>query len=241
MGELSVSKPQSMHQLYEKLRRKKMVFRHVCEVGVYRPEAAHFVDFIRQGVRTTLVEANPEAAAALHAAFNAQNVSIHAVAVWDTHGTLTLSNAAASTFATALPSSPALENDHHRIHAGNTFEVPCVPFSTLDDGSIDLLGVDIEGGEWYVLKHLHSRPKVLCIETHGKYYTNPFLAEITQWLHSHGYALWYKDGSDSVYIQRGLFSVSLQDRTTTAFAELSIHWDKFRRRFKRSANVYQHQ
>ena len=35
--------------------------------------------------------------------------------MWDTHGTLTLSNAAASTFATALPSSPALENDHHRI------------------------------------------------------------------------------------------------------------------------------
>lgn len=169
MGELGVSEPQNMHKLYEKLRRKKMVFRHVCEVGVYRPEAAHFVDFIRQGMRTTLIEANPEAAAALHAAFNTQNVSIRAVAVWDTHGTLTLSNAAASTFATALPSSPALENDHHRIHDGNTFEVLCMLFSTLDDGSIDLLGVDIEGGEWYVLKHLHSRPRVLCIETYGKY------------------------------------------------------------------------
>lgn len=228
-----------MHSLYEKLGQKNLVFRHVCEVGVYRPESVHFVEFIRQGVRTTLVEANPEAAAALRVAFKAQNVRIHAVAVWDNHGTLMLSQAAASTFATALPNSPALENDRHRIHDGNTFEVPCVPFSSLDDGSIDLLGVDIEGGEWYVLKHLQSRPKVLCIETHGKYYTNPFLAEITQWLHTHNYALWYKDGSDSVYIQQGLFPVSLQDRTATIMAELTIQWDKLRRRFKRPAKEYQ--
>jgi len=38
-----------------------------------------------------------------------------------------------------------------------------------------------------VLKHLVSRPKVISIETHGKYYLNPFLTEITQWMEREGY------------------------------------------------------
>lgn len=222
-----------MTRIYEKLKPKHLTFKHVCEVGVYVPSTSNILDFIRDGVRATLVEADPDVARQIEATFaDAPNVTLHPVAVWDTAGTLKLSKAASSTFATELPTSPALANDHYRISSATTFEVPCVQFSQLDDGSIDLLSIDIEGGEWYVLKHLRSRPQVLSLETHGKYYTNPFLAEIMGWLQANGYVLWYKDGSDSVYIKQGLFTVSLADQLEARLAELAIQWKKFKRLFK---------
>ena len=224
-----------MTRLYEKLKSKQLAFNHVCEVGVYVPATSNILDFIRDGVRATLVEADPEVAQQIASTFaHAPNVTLHPVAVWDTNGTLKLSKAASSTFATELPTSPALENDQYHISSATTFEVPCVQFATLDDGSIDLLSIDIEGGEWYVLKHLRSRPRVLSLETHGKYYTNPFLPQITDWLQTNGYMLWYKDGSDSVYIKKGLFAVGFADQFETRLAELAIRWKKFKRIFKKT-------
>jgi FkbM family methyltransferase len=222
-----------MSKLHQKLSAKHITFQHVCEVGVYVPETSNIIDFIKEGTKATLVEADPEIAMQVKAAFAPYNAQVHAVAVWDTPGTLKMSRAASSTFATELPTSPALENDRYRISDATTFEVPCVQFSTLDDGTIDLLSIDIEGGEWYVLKHLRSSPKVLSIETHGKYYTNPFLTEITAWLEAHSYVLWYKDGSDSVYIKEGLFDVGLADELETKKAELLTGWKKVKRIFKK--------
>ncbi len=219
--------------MYQKLRARNVTFQHVCEVGVYIPETSNVLGFINDGVRATLVEADPDVAQKIRAKFATKNVQLHPVAVWDTNGTLKLSKAASSTFATELPTSPALENDRYHISEATTFEVPCVQFSTIDDGTIDLLSIDIEGGEWYVLRHLVSSPKVLSIETHGKYYTNPFITEITTWLAQHSYTLWYKDGSDSVYIKAGLFPVSFFDELATKRAELLIRWKKFKRLFKK--------
>jgi len=222
-----------MTRLYEKLQARQLRFAHVCEVGVYLPETSNVLDFVRAGVRATLVEADPDTVEKIRAEFTGLNVRVCPVAVWDTTGTLQLSKAASSTFATALPSSPALENDRYAISQETTFEVPCVRFSELDDGTIDLLSIDIEGAEWYVLKHLVSRPGVLSIETHGKYYTNPFLSDITAWLREHDYEFWYKDSSDSVYIRRGLFAVGWLDKLETKRAELLISWKKAKRVFKR--------
>ena len=222
-----------MNRIYEKLAPKNIAFTHVCEVGVYIPETSNVLEFINAGVRTTLVEADPEVAQKIQAVFGQKNVRLYPVAVWDTPGTLQFSKAGSSTFATELPTSPALENDRYQRTEALTFEVPCVQFSEIDDGTIDLLSIDIEGGEWYVLKHLRSRPRVLSIETHGKYYTNPFMPQIAQWLGQHDYELWYKDGSDSVYIQRGLFAVTVFDKLETKRAEWLISWKKLKRIFKK--------
>jgi len=222
-----------MSLMYQKLRARNLTFHHVCEVGVYIPETSNILDFINNGVRATLVEADPDIAQKIKTAFATKNITLYSVAVWDTNGTLKLSKAASSTFATELPTSPALENDRYHISEEKTFEVPSVQFSKIDDGTIDLLSIDIEGGEWYVLKHLVSTPKVLSIETHGKYYTNPFIEQITAWLERREYMLWYKDGSDSVYIKRGLFPISIFDKMATKRVELLIRWKKFKRIFKR--------
>jgi FkbM family methyltransferase len=219
-------------RIYSKTKDRGMSFKHVCEVGVYLPETSNVIDFIRDGIRTTLVEADPVTVEKIKEYFKDYSITLFPVAVWDTSGVLQLSKAAASTFATELKQSPAIVNDHYTVSKENTFEVPCRVFSEMDDGTIDLLSIDIEGGEWYVIKHLVSKPKVISIETHGKYYTNPFISEISNWMSRMGYRIWYKDASDTIYVNADNFSPTLTDRLETKLTELRISWKKFKRIFK---------
>lgn len=219
--------------LYKKLESRNIQFKHVCEVGVYLPETSNILDFILTGVKATLVEADPETVKKIKAFFSGRDIHVFPVAVWDHNGVIKLSKADASTFVSTLKSSPALVNDHYQIEEKNTFEVPCKIFSDIDDGTLDLLSVDIEGAEWYVIKNLVSRPKIISIETHGKYYVNPFLNEIHEWLRKENYEMWYKDGSDTVFFQKNFLTRSFSDRLGTARAMLMIHWKKFKRNFKR--------
>lgn len=218
--------------IYKRLKDRKIQFNHVCEVGVYLPETSNVINYIKEGVRTTLVEADPETVEKIKTYFSGYNIEVVPVAVWDTSGVIKLSKAAASTFVTELDASPAIINDKYQVKEENTFEVPCKVFSEIDDGSIDLLSVDIEGGEWYVIKHLKSRPKVISIETHGKYYINPFIKEIEAWLTRENYITWYKDRSDTIYVKNGLLNPSFSENVTTFLTLTKIRWKKFKRIFK---------
>jgi FkbM family methyltransferase len=218
--------------IYSRLKRRGIAFKHVCEVGVYLPETSNIIDFIKNGVRATLVEADPDTVIKIKDYFLNYNIQVVPVAIWDNNGIIKLSKAAASTFVTQLQSSPAIVNDSYRVSEDNTFEVPCRKFSEIDDGTIDLLSVDIEGGEWYVIKHLKSRPSVISIETHGKYYTNPFIKEIESWMGYENYNTWYKDSSDTVYIKNGLLQPTTSEIFDTQLALLKLKWKKFKRIFK---------
>jgi FkbM family methyltransferase len=220
-------------ELYRKLLNKNLVFKHVCEVGVYLPETSNIIDFIKAGVRATLVEADPVTADKIRLYFKNDNIQLFPVAVFDRNGTIKLSKASASTFVSELSSSPAIINDKYQVTEDTSFEVDCMLFSDIDDGSIDLLSIDIEGCEWYVLKYMSSRPQIISVETHGKYYTNPFMAEITAWMHDNGYRIWYKDGSDTVYKLKGIFTVSMSDKIGTAMSELSVGWKKVKGSIKK--------
>jgi FkbM family methyltransferase len=215
-------------KIYRKTKARGLSFKHVCEVGVYLPETSNILDYIRDGVKATLVEADPVTVEKIKDYFKDYSIRLFPVAVWDTSGVLQLSKAAASTFATELKQSPAIVNDAYTVSKENTFEVPCKRFSEIDDGTIDLLSIDIEGGEWYVLKHLVSQPNVISVETHGKYYTNPFIKEISEWIEVRGYEVWYKDISDTVFVRKGLLSPGFADRLETSLAEWTIAWKKLK-------------
>jgi len=221
-----------MKLLYRKLRNKGFKPRHVCEVGVYLPETSNILDFINEGIRATLVEADPVTVEKINAFFRGKNITVFPCAIWDRKGTIKLSKAAASTFVAELQSSPAIKNDKYVVKEEDTFEVPCNVFSDIDDGTIDLLSIDIEGSEWYVIKHMKSRPKVLSIETHGKYYTNPFMAEINKWIAANDYRIWYKDGSDTVYVHGDIFEPTLMDKWETFLTDTAISWKKLKGRIK---------
>jgi FkbM family methyltransferase len=220
-------------RIYRKLKKRDIVFHHVCEVGVYLPETSNIIDFIKEGIRTTLVEADAVTNEKIKSFFRGYPITLFPVAVWDYNGTIKLSKAEASTFVTELKSSPAIINDKYIVREENTFEVPCMIFSDIDDGTIDLLSIDIEGCEWYVIKYLKSRPSVISVETHGKYYTNPFIREIRSWMEKENYIPWYKDGSDTVFIKNTLFLPGINDKMETFLAECKLRWKRFKRIFKK--------
>ncbi|WP_083499430.1 FkbM family methyltransferase [Thioalkalivibrio nitratireducens] len=188
-------------------------FGHVAEVGVYHPETSNVHDFILDGVRATLVEPEPASVELIRAYFQGRpNVELHACALCDFDGEVKLLYRGSSTHVATLDSSPALVNDGANRDEARAFTAPCTRFSTIDDGSIDLLSVDTEGSEWFVLKHMTSRPTMISVETHGGAYTNPYLREIRHWMERNGYTIWYKDRSDSVYVRRGEIAVTPLDR-----------------------------
>jgi len=221
-------------KIYQRLEQRNIRFKHVCEVGVYLPETSNVIDFILAGVKATLVEADPQTVKKINEYFTGYDIHVFPVAIWDHNGVIKLSKAAASTFVSTLKASPALINDQYQVDEKNTFEVPCKVFSEIDDGTFDLLSVDIEGAEWYVIKNMVSRPKIISIETHGKYYVNPFIIEINSWLEKEGYQVWYKDGSDTVFFHRDFLTPSLPERIGTSLALLKIRWKKFKRNFKKA-------
>ncbi|MFD1142486.1 FkbM family methyltransferase [Larkinella insperata] len=223
-----------MTELYKRLKAKGCSFNHVCEVGVYLPETSNIADFIKDGVRATLVEADITLVPKIKDYFKEGKITVYPVAIWDYNGKLKLSKAAASTFVSDLHSSPALTNDNYQKTDDSSFEVECRVFSDLDDGTIDLLSVDIEGSEWYVLKNLKSRPNVISVETHGKSYINPFLDEIRVWMDQNTYVIWYKDGSDSVYIKGNLFPFTLSEKLLLGYRNLWLNFRRNKSNFKKA-------
>ena len=223
-----------MTTLYQRLKAKNVAFKHVCEVGVYVPTVSNIGDFIKDGTPATLVEADPDIAVEIESYFSGYDIRVHPFAMWDFNGTLQLSKAAASTFVSALVSSPALENDGFQIKEETIFDVPCKRFSEIDTGNFDLLSIDIEGSEWYVLKYMISRPNVISVETHGKFYVNPFIKEIVQWMQDNEYVIWYKDRSDSVYIKRGFFKITALDKIALSLKNTWLGLRRQKRHFKRS-------
>ena len=140
-------------KIFRKVKEKNIQTEIVCEVGVYLPETSNIIDFIFEGKKTILVEPNPPAIEAINTFFkDYTNIKLYPFAIYKHNGKLTLSNAEASTFVSELPASPALINDRYKQESAKNVEVECRLFSEIDEGNIDLLSIDTEGCEWYVLK-----------------------------------------------------------------------------------------
>ncbi|OIO60824.1 MAG: hypothetical protein AUJ55_01900 [Proteobacteria bacterium CG1_02_64_396] len=177
------------------------------------PKSSSVIGFIQRGIRTTLVEPDPFAIALIRSAFGGMDhVTLHTCALCDEAGAVELCQRAGSTFVATLEATPALVNDRAHLEQPELFTAEAKRFDAIDDGGIDLLSIDIEGGEWFVLKHMVSRPAVVSVETHGGIYINPYLAEIRGWMVENRYVLWYLDGSDSVFVREGTVALSLWDR-----------------------------
>jgi FkbM family methyltransferase len=192
-------------RLYRKTRILEYKFGHVAEVGVYLPESSNILGFIKDGVRADLYEPDPECIVKMKEYFkDNSNVRIFPYAIFAEKGSIRLYRDGASTFAADLKSSPALANDRYQPAPEDIFYAEARVFSDFDDGTIDLLSIDTEGCEWYVLMHLKSRPLVISLETGWKKYRNPFLSLIRDWMKENGYRKWYRDRSDTIYLRRDI-------------------------------------
>ena len=197
-------------KLYQKIKKQNIEYRHVAEVGVYKPESASSVGFINEGVLCSLFEANPDIAKEITERFaNRKNVRIYPYAICGFNGKVKLHKAGASSFLDSVAASPALLHDNYVKKEYNAVEVEARVFSAFDEGDIDVLYVDVEGGEWDVIKEMRSRPKVLCLEIKSRDYTNPHIGQLTNWLEKNSYEIWFSDDTDTIFVKKGIVRIGL--------------------------------
>lgn len=217
-------------QLHRRVQAKGFTPTHVGEVGVHLPTDSNVYEWITAGVRATLVEADPLTVQQIHAHFGARPaMTVHAVAACDFHGEVELRRAGPSTFIRGL-NSPAVVNDGCDETVGDVFHAPARLFSEIDDGTLDLLSIDVEGAEWFVIKHLKSRPAVLSVETHGARYVNPHRADIEAWTRANGYVVWYLDRTDTVYVNPDLIALTGLDRARRSWRRCTVALRRWRKR-----------
>jgi len=177
----------------------------VCEVGVFAPSASHVKDLIPESKKVILIEAQEKHVNALRKAFlEYEYVMVHNVAIYHSNLDrikLYCKNAAA--FIDGIE-SPELLIKNYTPNESDAFFVKAMTFDNYDDGDIDILAVDIEGAEWYVIEKLKSRPKLICLETHYKppLYVNPHMREINKWMFENHYMKYCEDVSDTIYIKK---------------------------------------
>lgn len=180
----------------------------ICEVGVHKPHDLRFKNFILdEEINFILVEANPRCYDLLKSEYSFPNVKIFNNAICDFNGKIKLYNRGsdldASAFIDGLPYSPAIINDNYNKYEADSIICDGITFDKIDTGNIDILTIDIEGAEWFVLKYLKSLPKLICIETHGSNYINPYMNLILEWMHNNNYSEAIKDQSDTIYLYNG--------------------------------------
>ena len=176
----------------------------ICEVGVYSPETSQIKNLILNSKKVIMIEPQTSRANEIKNSFSHLDyVEVHNVAIHKENldrVKLYCKNQAA--FIEGLD-SPEVVIKKYTPNEADAFYVVARTFDNYDDGSIDILACDMEGAEWYVLKDLISRPKMICLETHYNppQYTNPFMREINNWMSKNGYYEYCKDTSDTVYIK----------------------------------------
>ena len=177
----------------------------VCEVGVFAPNSSHIRNLIPNSKKVIMIEAQKEHADAIKMAFNHYDyVEVHNVAIYKENLDkikLYCKNEAAFIEGIASPETVIMNYAPNENHA---FYVTARTFDNYDDGDIDILTVDIEGAEWYVIEKLKSRPKIICLETHYKppIYINPHMDDIEKWMVEYNYEKYCEDVSDTVYIRK---------------------------------------
>ncbi|MGQ0766062.1 MAG: FkbM family methyltransferase [Gemmatimonadota bacterium] len=198
--------------LFRRLEARGFRPRHVAEVGVHNPESSNVRDWLALGTRGTLVEPDPDAAARIRSVYAGfSEVVLHQVAITENGGTARLVRRNASTFLSEIEAPPAVTNDGLQRGCDILLTVNAATFDQVDDGTIDLLSIDVEGAEWFVINRLVSRPAVISVETHGSAYLNPRIDEISAWMSRAGYRVWYVDRSDTVYVLPNRVAVRAAD------------------------------
>lgn len=220
-------------KFYETITEKGFTPKFVVEVGVWHPDTSNIYRYIMNGVKTMLIEPDPRSIELIKTEFNQPDVVLHEAAVCDFEGEIELCQRESSTFVCNLPSSPALVNDDCDIKKSETFIAKAIKFSSVDNGKIDLISIDTEGSEWFVIKNMSSRPVVISVETHGGMYINPYIQEIRQWMQNNNYSLLYKDKSDSIYVLKNKIKITTFEKLNLIKQNLFISLKAVRKKISK--------
>jgi FkbM family methyltransferase len=221
-------------EFYNKIRKRGFNPKVVAEVGVWHPNTSNVYSFIDDDVETILVEPDPKSIELIKEKWgNKINVTLYEVALCDFDGEIQLCQRDSSTFVSSLPNSPALVNDNCNIEDSENFMAKALKFSNIDNGLIELISIDTEGSEWFVVKNMISRPMVISIETHGGMYVNPYINELKQWMNDNNYTLWFKDKSDSTYVLNDKITLTPFDKINLVLINILIKLKAIKKRISK--------
>lgn len=159
---------------------------HIVEIGCLGQSSLH--DMIPYATKVEIFEANPNHFQAVWNTYRyLDHVTVHQVALWHTPGVLQFHLDGPSSYVDGLK-SPSVTNDG-TLGKTHVIQVGANTFDKYDDGTIDLLEIDIEGAEWYILEKMISRPRWITVELQWKTYVNPYFIEIKRWMQENGYEL----------------------------------------------------
>lgn len=158
---------------------------------------------------------NPPAGPYVYPGFgHLPNVQLHNVAIYKSKGEIDMYECNASSFVGGVQSPIKINNGYQEDdttagikaiikdfpYTGAAHsKVPSDTIAAFDNGQIDILAVDTEGCEFYALEHLVSRPRLICLETHGGQYVNPMMDQIVEWMRTNNYGVAAQTESDTLF------------------------------------------
>ena len=202
--------------------------RTLVEIGAAHPNTYRLDWFVKNLYKVILVEANPRLHYCLSEGWNDndfkeswtpksrivppppyqnpglkqfKNVEIINAAVTDKNEDVKIYERNASTFVAGVK-SPAKVNDGYLENDEDSYTVKGITIDKIDDGEIDVLLSDTEGCEWFCIKNLISRPKLIILELRGQGYVNPYFNEIMDWMLVNNYGLVGYDYTDFAFVRR---------------------------------------
>lgn len=134
--------------------------------------------------RAIFIEPDPKMAEAARG--NYPWAEVFQLAISDHNGKANLRKLRGSSYIKGIKWSPAFKAFPNKARRAGKVSVRTVKFDTVDDGKIDILNLDCEGSEWFVLENMRSRPFLLQIELYAEH---GYYDEITAWLIENNYEL----------------------------------------------------
>ena len=182
----------------------------IIEIGIGTTDGIQSLEFILNGADATIFEPNLGFYKELQQDLShLTNLKIHNKAIYKEKGIKKFYDKWACTFIEEMYDySGAKIQDSYVKDEKDSFECEVDTIDDYDDGDVDLLCVDCESCEWFVLERLKSRPTVIQIETHSFYSDyKPFnIKEIREWLTDNKYTLFATNESDCVYVKAEFLS-----------------------------------
>jgi FkbM family methyltransferase len=128
-----------------------------------------------------------------------KNYKLHNCAVGSENKKINLFLAKGSSFVEGSM-SPELCHNKNSASQLEKVEVQMIDIRDVDNGDIDLLLLDMEGGEFDVIKNLKSRPNQIFVEMYsfGVGYKNPNFENIMDWMTSNNYFI-LQEGEDFIF------------------------------------------
>ena len=172
--------------------------KHFVEVGC--ADVSSLENFISDNTVLEIIEPNPVHLQLIRERYrDKSNVIVHPYAVWKERQTIRFYNQGVLSYVEGVH-SPAIANYGYVPQESDALDVEARTFDEFDDGTIDVLDIDVEGCEWYVLEKMRSRPKFIVVEMSPyKNYHHAYFNEISAWLKDNLYVKFSEELATDFY------------------------------------------